>query len=115
VYCLSSNLDETKKRLFARKGREHESIQHHASDYEVFSHIDKTFEEPKFKELDIIKGSKYLFLIDTFKKEIINKTNKSSGMLTRKINNYLQECISGNHKVPPILIKENEKTKETSR
>ena len=106
VYCLSSNLDETKQRLSARKGREHESIQYHASDYDVFTHIDKTFEEPKFAELDVIKGSKYLFLIDTFKKEIINDTNKSSGLLTQKINNYLRECISSSPQIPPILINE---------
>jgi len=106
VYCLNSNLETTKKRLLARKGREHESIQHHASDYEVFVHIDKTFEEPKFEELDIIKGNKYLFLIDTFTKEVINNIDDCSDLQTKKINDYLQECINCYPNVPPILIQE---------
>jgi hypothetical protein len=104
IYCLSMNLDETKNRLFARKGREHESIQHHASDYEVFIHIDKTFDAPKIEELDIIKGSRYLFLIDTFKREIVNDASNSSDLLTRKINDHLLQCISEHPEVPPILI-----------
>jgi gluconate kinase len=70
VYCLTSDIEKTKSRIESRKGREHIDIKYHASDFNVFKHIDESFEEPDGAELDCITGNKNIFYIDTFKKKI---------------------------------------------
>lgn len=41
VYCKSTNINETRNRIEARKGREEEDIQFHASDYKVLNTLIK--------------------------------------------------------------------------
>ena len=92
VYCKTTNIVETKNRIECRKGKETEDIQFHASDFNIYEHINYTFEEPSISELENIEGSKYIFYIDTFKKEICTVKNGSDG-LTNYLYRMLKYCI----------------------
>lgn len=92
VYCQSTNINETRKRIESRKGREEEDVQFHASDYKVFEHINRTFEEPSIKELELVSGSKYIYYIDTFNKAI-TPLNYTTDNLTKKIYMLLEEKV----------------------
>lgn len=92
VYCKSTNINETRNRIEARKGREEEDIQFHASDYKVFEHINQTFEEPDIEELDIVSGSKYIYYIDTFNNEIASLNNNDDN-LVKSIYRLLKENV----------------------
>lgn len=92
IYCKSTNIDETRNRIEARKGREDEDIEFHASDFKVFEHINQTFEEPTLNELKQVKGSKYIFYVDTFNQNVLPiKSNNDD--LTMYIYKTLKEDV----------------------
>lgn len=92
VYCKSTNIVETKNRIELRKGKEDEDIQYHASDFKIYEHIDQTFEEPDSCELESVRGSKYIYYIDTFNNEIV-KPKHDCDNLTKEMYGILKENV----------------------
>lgn len=92
VYCLSANIEETKNRIERRKGKEHIDIQYHASDYKIFEHINKTFEEPDISELACVKGSKFIFYVDTFSHDV-KIVEKNNDKLVSEVYDQLRTII----------------------
>lgn len=70
IYCVTSDIEETRRRILLRRGSEG-SARHHASDFSIFEFIDKTFEEPTDGEWDEFSGGVYGFKIDTFSSSLL--------------------------------------------
>jgi cytidylate kinase len=104
VYCLSSDLIETKKRIQLRKGMEQISIQHHASSFEIFEHINSIFEEPEIDELYGSNYSKSLIKVDTFNKCVYQEKNYTDASI-EQIYRCLNRCIKTDPilNIPPII------------
>lgn len=70
LYCRTSDIDETRRRIELRRGLENQA-QHHASEFSVFEFINKTFDEPTDDEIIGYNIPVFTFEIDTFKLKIV--------------------------------------------
>jgi len=72
VYCLTSNVEETRRRIARRKGMEKDA-RHHASDFTIFELLDKNFDEPVEAVNHYFSGDFFAFQVDTFSYRIVNR------------------------------------------